>query len=151
VIATTPVQQQTFTNASDGLWRWMPSISVDAQGNMSLGYTASSSATEPAIRYAGRLRTDPLHTLAQGEATLIAGGGHQTSDFQRWGDYSSLGIDPADSCTFWHTNEYYSATSSGSWNTRIGSFKFPTCSGPTQAKVKTFTANTTSDGRVLLQ
>ncbi len=125
VIPANPVQQQTFTNGGDGLWRWMPSISVDANGNMAIGYSNSSSTTEPSIRYAGRLAGDPLGTLAQGEAILQSGGGHQTSSSGRWGDYSSMGIDPADNLTFWHTNEYYSATSNAGWNTRIGKFKFP--------------------------
>ncbi|MGI8821400.1 MAG: hypothetical protein ACR2ID_11125 [Chthoniobacterales bacterium] len=124
-IPATPVQQQTFNNAGDGLWRWMPSIAVDANGNMSIGYTTSSSTTNPAINYAGRLAGDPLNTLAQGEGLLIQGAGHQTSTSGRWGDYSSMTIDPSDNLTFWHTNEYYSVTSSAGWNTRIGAFKFP--------------------------
>jgi hypothetical protein len=103
----------------------MPSIAVDAQGNMAIGYSVSSSTTEPAINYAGRLANDSLNSLAQGEALLIAGAGHQTSTSGRWGDYSALSIDPADDLTFWHTNEYYSATSSAGWNTRIGRFRFP--------------------------
>jgi hypothetical protein len=96
-IPATPVQQQTFNNGADSLFRWMPSIAVDTQGNMSIGYTASSSTTNPAIKYAGRLATDPLNSLAQGEALLIPGVGHQTSSFGRWGDYSALSIDPTDS------------------------------------------------------
>src|SRR5204863_9796870 len=87
----------------------------------------SSSATNPAIAYAGRLTSDTPSTLAQGEATLIAGAGHQTSSSGRWGDYSSTFVDIKDGCTFWHTNEYYSASSSSSWNTRIGNFKFTQC------------------------
>src|SRR6185295_17333432 len=149
-IPATPVQQQTFNNGADGLWRWMPSIAVDVSGNLSIGYAASSSTLEPGIRYAGRLTGDPLNSLAQGEAQLIAGGGHQTHSAGRWGDYSALSIDPVDQCTFWHTNEYFSATSTASWNTRIGSFKFPSCSIPSFAKVKSFTANSSGDGRVLL-
>ena len=124
-IPATAAQQQTFTNGADLLWRWMPSIAVDAQGNMAIAYATSSSTLEPSIRYAGRLAGDPSNTLGQGEAIMQAGGGHQTSSSSRWGDYSALGIDPADNATFWHTHEYYSATSSSSWNTRIGKFKFP--------------------------
>jgi hypothetical protein len=124
-LPATPAQQQTFTNGGDGIWRFMPSIQVDAQGNMAIGYAASSSTLEPAIRYAGRLVGDAANSLAQGEAVLIAGGGHQTHSSGRWGDYSGMSIDPTDNLTFWHTNEYYSVTSSASWNTRIGRFKFP--------------------------
>src|SRR4030095_3648624 len=96
-----PVQQQTFTNAADGLWRWMPSINVDTQGNVAIGYTASSTTVNPGIRYAGSLAPDPPNALAQGEAPLVAGAGHQTDASGRWGDYSSMFVDPSDSCTFW--------------------------------------------------
>jgi hypothetical protein len=123
-IPATPAQQQTFNNSGDGLWRWMPSIALDAQGNMAINYAVSSATTNPAIRYAGRLIGDATNTLAQGEATLIQGLGHQTSNSGRWGDYSAITIDPADNVTFWLTNEYYPATSTSSWSTRIGKFKF---------------------------
>jgi hypothetical protein len=129
-IPAVPTQQQTFNNDADGLWRSMPSINVDSQGNMAIGYSTSSATSEPSIRYAGRLAGDPANTLAQGEAVMQSGAGHQTHPSGRWGDYSSTFVDPADNCTFWHTNEYYSATASYSWNTRIGLFQFPGCSGP---------------------
>jgi len=122
----TPVQQQSWNNSGDGLWRWMPSIAVDQNGNMAIGYSTSSATQEPSIRYAGRLAADPLNNLGQGEATMTAGGGHQTHSSGRWGDYSMLTIDPADNLTFWHTNEYYPVTSSANWFTRIGKFQFTT-------------------------
>jgi hypothetical protein len=148
-IPATPTQQQTFNNSADGLWRFMPSIAVDGQGNMSIGYSVSSSATNPAIMYAGRLAGDPTNTLGQGEALLIQGAGHQTSTSGRWGDYSALSIDPSDNCTFWHTNEYFSATSSSAWNTRIGSFQFPSCLVPTAAPATISGQITTADGSPL--
>jgi hypothetical protein len=133
VIPATPAQQQTWNNNADGLWRFMPSISVDSLGNMAIAYSVSSATTEPAIRYAGRLASDPVNSLGQGEAEMTAGGGHQTSSSGRWGDYSALAVDPADNLTFWHTNEYYSATSGAAWNTRIGNFKFPGAPAVTSA------------------
>ena len=132
-IPATPTQQQTFSNGADGLYRFMPSLNVDGQGNLSIGYSESSSSTNPAIAYAGRLVADTPSTLAQGEAILQAGAGHQTSGTGRWGDYSSTFVDPTDNCTFWHTNEYFTATSGSAWATRIGTFKFPTCFAPTAA------------------
>ena len=126
-IPATPTQQQTFDNGGDGLWRFMPSLNVDGAGNLAIGYSESSDYTNPAIAYAGRLVADPPNTLAQGEAILIQGAGHQTGT-GRWGDYGSTFVDPDDRCTFWHTGEYFSVTSGSGWNTRIGNFKFPTCS-----------------------
>ena len=125
-INTTPVQQQIYGDVSDdNVNRWMGSLAVDGQGNMALGYSVSSSSTNPGIRYSGRLATDPPNTLPQGETTLQAGGGSQSGGFNRWGDYSAMTVDP-DDCTFWYTTEYYAATGNN-WQTRIGSFKFPSC------------------------
>ena len=66
-IITTPVQQQIYNNGADGLNRFMGALAVDKQGNMALGYNASSAAVAPDIRYAGRLAADPLNTLPQTE------------------------------------------------------------------------------------
>jgi hypothetical protein len=120
---------QESTYQPDTTWRWMGSAAQDFQGNLAVGFSASSSSVVPAVRYAGRLATDPPNQLAQGEATLFAGAGSQTATSNRWGDYSDLTIDPVDDCTFWYTNEYYpSGSTSFNWRTRIGNFKFPGCS-----------------------
>src|SRR5262249_30986926 len=39
-----PVQQQDWTNGGDGLWRWMPSLAVDQDGNMAIAYSTSNSS-----------------------------------------------------------------------------------------------------------
>ena len=132
-VVTTPVQQQIYGNVGgDKLHRWMGSLAVDKDGNMALGYSVSSSTLAPDIRYAGRLATDPLNTLPQGETTMLSGvtRGSQSGNCggavcTRWGDYSAMSVDP-DGCTFWYTNEYYEATGLN-WQTRIGSFKFAPC------------------------
>ena len=98
-IPPTPAQQQDWNNGADGLFRWMPSINVDSQGNVAIGYSTSSTMLNPEIRYAGRLVGDPPNNMAQGEATLITSGGHQTSTSGRWGDYSTMFVDPTDGCT----------------------------------------------------
>jgi Kelch motif protein/galactose oxidase-like protein len=119
-----PVQQQTWTNAGDGLYRFMSSIAVDNSGNTAIGYAASSSNDHPGIRYAGRLESDPPGNLGQGENTLFTGAGSQTDTNGRWGDYSYTAIDPADNMTFWTVGEYYATTSAFNWHTRVGSFNF---------------------------
>lgn len=125
-LAETPVINQQATYSPDDVHRWMGSMAQDGAGNMALGFSAASAQVFPSIRYAGRLSSDPLSTMGQGETTLMAGGGSQTGS-NRWGDYSHMSIDPADDCTFWYTNEYYSTTSPVGWLTRIGSFRFPSC------------------------
>jgi hypothetical protein len=119
-------QQGTYAPA-DGRYRWMPSLAVDKQGNMALGYNVGSSSLNPAIRYAGRLAADPLGTLGQSETSLIEGTGAPSSgNFNRWGDYSEMSVDPTNGCTFWFAGEYYEVTGAD-WQTRIGSFTFPGC------------------------
>ncbi len=131
-IATTAVQQQIYAPDTT-LHRWMGSLAVDGQGNMAMSYSRSNGTSPnfPSIEYAGRLAGDPPNNLPQTEAQLVAGAGSQSiTGLSRWGDYSAMTIDPADDCTFWMINEYYSSQangSSGNWQTRIGSFKFPGC------------------------
>jgi hypothetical protein len=148
-IATTPVQQQIYAPDST-LHRWMPSLAVDGQGNMAIGYSTSngSSPNFPSIAYSGRLASDPLNNLSQTETQLVAGAGSQTG-VQRWGDYTAMSIDPADDCTFWYINEYYSSQTNGTngnWQTRIGSFKFPGC-GQAQTPPSVTTNAATSIGQ----
>jgi hypothetical protein len=131
VVTSGPVQQGTFN--PDANHRFMPSLAVDGSGDMAVGYSVSSATTNPSIRYAGRLATDPLNTLGQGETTLWSGTGAQTntcggSACSRWGDYTAMTIDPVDDCTFWYTNEFY-AVNGGEWQTRIGAFKYASCTG----------------------
>ena len=137
-------QQGTFS--PDTAHRWMGSMAMDGAGNIALGYSVSSSTMFPAIRYTGRLAGDPLGQLPQGEGTIINGTGAQTHSASRWGDYSSLSIDPVDDCTFWYTNEYIQTTGSSPWRTRIGSFQLPGCGGtaptPTPTTVPPTPTNT---------
>ena len=119
----TPVQQQDWSNGNDGLWRWMPSIAADANGNVAIGYSTSSPSIFPGIRYAGRLAADPPNDLGQGEAIMTNGGGNQTGTAGRWGDYSMTTLD-TDGMTFWHTNEYYFTSGVVNWFTRVGKFNF---------------------------
>lgn len=117
---------QEGTHAPDANHRWLGSAAMDKDGNIALGYSVASASLNPSIRYTARLATDAPGTLGQ-EATLVTGGGVQSDGYNRWGDYSSMNVDPADGCTFWYTNEYYQTISSYSWKTRIGAFKIPSC------------------------
>ena len=124
-------QQGTYA-PTDGVHRWMGSVATDAQGNLAAGYSVvNATDVKPGIRYAGRLADDPLGTLPQGEAVLINGTGVQTTVNSRWGDYTSMNVDPVDNCTFYYMNEYYlvdgTPADTRPWKTRIGAFKFPGC------------------------
>ena len=117
---------QASSYAPDATYRWMSSAAMDRQGNLAVGYSASSAAIYPAIRYTGRVAADPLNQLRQ-EASIVAGAGSQTGSLHRWGDYSSMAVDPGDDCTFWYANQYLRASGTFNWSTHLFSFRFPGC------------------------
>jgi hypothetical protein len=125
-------QQGTYA-PSDGVHRWMGSVAMDWQGNMALGYSVVNGVDVfPGIRYTGRLAGDPLGGMgSMGEGVIVNGTGVQRTTNSRWGDYTSLNVDPVDDCTFWYVNEYYTLagqlSSTAGWQTRIASFKLPGC------------------------
>ena len=129
---SSPVLYQDSTYApgiQDTIHRWMGSIAQDRAGNMALGYSASNGTTTfPSVWYTGRLASDPVNTMPQGEGSIINGTGSQTGS-GRWGDYTSMNIDPVDDCTFWYVNQWVPTTSSVGWQLRIGAFKFNECGG----------------------
>ncbi len=122
-------QQGTFA-PSDTYNRWMGSAAQDHMGDLAIGYSVSDGTSMyPSIFYAGRLASDPAGELTQGEAQMYLGAAAQTG-VNRWGDYSSMSIDPYDDCAFWYTQEY--STGGWNWATRVGAFKYGSCTiGPT--------------------
>lgn len=130
VAANLPQATTWDPDGANVMHRFIPSLAVNRAGDMALGYTTSSSTTKPALKYAGRLAGDPVNTFSQTEQLLIQGAGTQTgscagSTCARWGEYSAMTLDP-DGCTFWMTGEYYAADGLN-YQTRIGSFSYPSC------------------------
>ena len=105
---------------------WLGSIAMDNTGDIALGFSASSQSVFPSVYVAGRAATDPVAAMF-GPLVLMNGSGVQFNSGHRWGDYSSMSLDPTDDCTFWYTQEDYTITGSFNWATRIGSFKFDAC------------------------
>jgi len=121
------LQQGTYEGSpADAQWRWMASVYTDNVHDILVGYSESSSTTHPAIYTAGRKVTDASGTLSA-EVLSVQGNGSQPSTANRWGDYSSMKIDPSDNCTFFYTTEYYMVTQQFDWSTDISSWKFPNC------------------------
>jgi hypothetical protein len=125
-------QQGTYV-PDDGVDRWMGSIAMDHQGDMLLGYSVVNGVdVYPGIRYTGRMSGDPPGQMTLSEGTVIDGSGVQRTTNSRWGDYTTMRIDPTDDCTFWYVNEYYTLAgqqeSPAGWQTRIASVKLPGCS-----------------------
>ncbi|MBT8255577.1 MAG: T9SS type A sorting domain-containing protein, partial [Bacteroidia bacterium] len=112
-------QEGTWTIA-DGNGRFMGSNSIDEEGNIALAYNVGSDILRTAIRYTGRLETDPLGQMTIAETSIIESNGIVTNT-NRFGDYAQMTLD-IDNRTFWHTSEYL--PSNNFWTTRIASFKF---------------------------
>jgi hypothetical protein len=118
-------QQSTYT--PDSLSRWMGSLAMDSEGNMALGYSVSGTSLYPSIRFTGRTKHDPPGQMTIGETSIMEGTGSQTGTWNgqsRWGDYSSMVVDPVDPSMFWYTQEYYATTSNNGWSTRIASLSY---------------------------
>ncbi|MFF8994209.1 hypothetical protein ACF09H_30660 [Streptomyces sp. NPDC014983] len=128
-----PAVQQQSTYAPDTTYRWMGSAAMNREGDIALGYSQSSSQDHPSIRITGRLAEDPPNLMTFQETTVFTGRGSQTGPGDqpaRWGDYTSMAVDPADDCTFWYTNEYQPYTcpdNLNAWHTRIAAFQLRDC------------------------
>ncbi|PLW96939.1 MAG: hypothetical protein C0591_07820 [Marinilabiliales bacterium] len=111
--------------APDESHRYQPSITMNANGDIAMGYTASDEETFPSIRMTGRRSDDPLGEMTFMELELFTGLNyintyHDLYDQNRWGDYASMMVDPVNDTTFWFTNMYpKSEATLGNWGTRI--------------------------------
>src|SRR5262245_29868274 len=112
---------QQGTYAPDGSYRWMPSVALDARGNLGVGYSFGGAAQFPGQRFAGRLADDPPGVLTLKEAVLAEGEAAQRST-NRWQDYAQTAIDPTDDNTIWYVGDYLKK-GAASYSTRIGAFR----------------------------
>ncbi|HKF52798.1 MAG TPA: hypothetical protein VKB26_10840, partial [Candidatus Acidoferrales bacterium] len=111
-----PVLYQQGTYAPDGLYRWMPSIDMDKNGDIGVGYSFGGTPNFPGQRFAARLASDPPGQLTFHESILAEGQASQTNTL-RWEDYVTTAIDPSDDCTFWYVGDYIK-TGSPAYSTR---------------------------------
>ena len=126
------VHQQSTFSPDTTLYRWMGTMAQDKNGNMLLGYSASSSSTFPSVRFTMRLISDPLNMM-QPEQLIKAGAGSQVpptggSGRDRWGDYATVAVDPVDGCSLWFATEYLTGTGSNTWSTHLFAAKLGGCS-----------------------
>ena len=66
---------------------------------------------------------------------MKASAGTQIATGNRWGDYSTMTVDPFDGCTFWYTREYLPGEGQFNWKTRIGTFRYSSCTAPAQGVI----------------
>ena len=124
---STPVILHQGTFSPGSVSRWIGSIAMDCSGNIALGFNASSLSEYPSIRIAARKLGDVSGILRKELIVANSKSSQEGEDDggKRWGDYSSMVIDPTDDTTFWFTTEYLPAAKNGSynWSTRIFAFQ----------------------------
>ena len=127
----TVYQDMKYSVASSN--RWLPSLVVNAQGDMGVVFSYGDSSTYASLAYAGRTAGATLGTLDLGERSLATGLSAATT-YSRWGDYFSASLDPVDDCSFWMFGEYMAAGGGRNWTTRISKVQLRACtSAPVNA------------------
>ncbi|MBL7826706.1 MAG: T9SS type A sorting domain-containing protein [Saprospiraceae bacterium] len=114
------IQQQGTHAPTLNANRITGTINMDEAGNIGLGYTSVSETVYPSLHITGHRTSDPPGVMGLEEFPLGIGTSNHTTN--RWGDYSSMSVDPYDGRTFWFTGEYQ-PDNTVSWGTRIASFK----------------------------
>jgi hypothetical protein len=123
---TSPTVYQQGTVVDPHSDFWLGSIAMDRAGDIALGFNSMSHDQFSSVYLAGRKPGDAPGQMF-GPLVPIGGSGVQVNSYKRWGDYSSMTLDPKDDCTFWYTGEYYQTTGTYNWATRITAFKFDGC------------------------
>src|SRR5947209_4422156 len=128
-----PLIYQQGTYNPDSTSRFYASAAMDHNGNIAVGYSVTSPTVYPGVRITGRAPGDPLNLLGD-ELSIQEGTGIQIGSPPRWGDYSSMSVDPVDDCTFYYTDQFIlSPDGIKNWRTVITSFRFNGCGTPTAA------------------
>lgn len=101
-----------------------PSIAVNARNDVVLGFSGSSTSEFAGAYFTGRLSADAAGQTAAPillEAGVSVYNRLDASNRNRWGDYSSTVVDPADDRGFWTFQEYAGPTNT--WATRFASLR----------------------------
>lgn len=118
---------------------FFPSVMVDCELNMAIGFSASNNGIYCGAYYATRLAGDAPGTISA-TGTLQAGLApykrFHSGTRNRWGDYSGLALDPATEAVFYVFNEYAGTVGTpgtgsngaedGRWFTKLGWFVLKT-------------------------
>ncbi len=95
-----------------------PSIDVNKNNDVMIGCAKFSATTFPSACYSIRMAADPINTF-QTDFVYKAGQANYFKTFggstNRWGDYTSVSVDPNDDMNFWTVQEY--ANTGNLWGT----------------------------------
>jgi hypothetical protein len=108
---------------------------MSGQSHLAIGCNVAATNEYPEIAASFRLATDPTGTT--GNPSVIQSASANSNDLvnqfnqHRWGDYSTMSVDPNDDMTFWTVQEY--STASNSWAVRVVQINAPAPATPTAA------------------
>jgi hypothetical protein len=103
------IVDRSATDTNGGRWYAYPSISVNAEDDVLVGFSSFRSSGYPSAAYAFRFGSDPPNAM-RAPVVLKAGQGTYVKTFggsrNRWGDYSATQVDPLDDSSLWTIQEY---------------------------------------------
>jgi hypothetical protein len=105
------IEDATATSTNGGKWYAYAHLAVNKNGDMIVGYTQFSSAQHPAAGYSIRMAGDAAGTIRDAAIAKV-GDDYYHKTFStatgrnRWGDYSSVQVDPSDDMKLWSLQEY---------------------------------------------
>jgi hypothetical protein len=117
------LQESTYA-PDDGLSRWMPSIALNAAGDIGMGFLVSSETVPLGIHTTGQTAASSGTNIMDGGEEICREGVIEQYGPSRSGDYGSTSVDPITD-RFWHTNEYGKGPGLGwaEWGTYVCEFE----------------------------
>ena len=117
--------QSGFIDGGTGVYTYFPRVDISARGDLGIVYNESSATQFMSVYVAGRASTDPANFL-QAPVLVKAGTATYTdvtgTPYQP-GQYTSIGVDPANPANFYSDGMWAtSAESSNNWATQIANF-----------------------------
>jgi hypothetical protein len=105
----------------------VPSLAVDADGNVGLGCTRTSAKEFPSAYVMMHAANDPPNTMRPAvlgaRGTTVFSGSRQSKYGLAWGNYNSTCVDPSDPKVLWTSQEYATSSAPGQWTTCWVAFK----------------------------
>ena len=89
------------TTPTNPFWYYFPSLAVNCNGDMVMGYSGSSATNFISAYYSWRFSGSSTST----RPALICAGNTNYYDY-RWGDYSATSLDPTDDWSVWTVQQY---------------------------------------------
>ena len=108
------LEQQGYIDGediADTTYTCYPAVAINKHGEIGIGFSASAPSIYAGSYFAIHQTTDMPGTT-QGSQLMRAGDDYYERTFlfgfgrNRWGDYSSLTVDPTDTTSFWVFNQY---------------------------------------------